>query len=139
MCFFVLFCFIRPLARAPTRPGPGRPGPPANVFLRLGYSNFACVFWKRCPDGTIQDHWIFLYGRVTEKSSAYAVQCVFDALALTHLYTPDITRLRSFTDGPKQFKSAEFLGSSYRHFVERPNPDWVRSTYGGPCHWKGMP
>ena len=98
--------------------------------MRLAFSMYAAR--------VVDDHnlvWIMLVGRVMEKTSKYAIACLRHALSQFSWDT--ISALSLWSDGPKQFKSVEYMSTCANNIMlELQVPD-VEVNYGCPKEWKG--
>ena len=97
---------------------------------RLGFSMFIAH--------TFDEHHEKIYvlvSRVLEKTSIYAHACLLRVYELAGLHR--YRHCVQWTDGPRQFKSLEMLGSSLPIMQTRLVLLSMRFEFGCPCHWKG--
>jgi hypothetical protein len=96
---------------------------------RLGFSCFGAMAWTG-P----KVEWVFLVSRILEKTSAYAAACYQKVYQLKA--KPTTRSFVQWSDGPKQLKSGEMLGSCVSRFKEF-KLKHMAFEYGCPGHWKG--
>lgn len=77
---------------------------------RLGYSCFGVLCWAV----DVEPRWVFLFSRVLSKTTGFAAACFEEALRRVRL--PHHRRVVQWSDGPRQFRSLEMLGSSVQYF-----------------------
>ena len=71
---------------------------------RLGIGCYVCRAWSRN-----HDQWFVILSRVMEKTSAWALECLHQVLKAQRW--EGISTLQCWSDGPRQFKSTEYLGT----------------------------
>ena len=97
---------------------------------RLGVSVYMCRCWTHEDDA-----WYVLVNNVTEKTTAYALECL--RAVLDEQPWADVDVLSCWSDGPAQFKSKQYLGAIVNNFQWKYKLQKTEVHYGAPKHWKG--
>ena len=97
---------------------------------RLAFNMYVAALWNN--EGLT---WHVILSRVMEKSSAFAVQC--GKRCFQHHDWNACNLLEMFSDGPKQFKSSEYLASMTHDTMLEYHLTETTMNWGCPKHWKG--
>ena len=97
----------------------------------LGFSTYGFRIWGKGR----RDECVFLFRRVLEHSSIYGLACLDHVLR--HVDKAATQQVILWSDGPRMFKSNEYLAGSFGLLQTRPNVMKVSHNYGFPKHVRG--